>query len=104
MTRGVIGIVLLALLGYGATRAAPLLLGPSLTLSPTDVDAAGIAHLAGHTKRVTALSVNGAPLPVDEEGMFSRIIVLPPGSVILTLTATDRFGRTITKRESVYVP
>ncbi len=107
LVRGAIALALLLLLGYGAMEAYPLVSGPSLTLigpinGATSPD--GFVTVTGSAARVSALTLNGAPLLIDENGTFSRLIVLPRGGAILTLTATDRFGRTITKQESVYVP
>lgn len=105
--RGAIAIVLLILLGYGAIEALPLISGPSLALSsPTDGTSSpdGLVTVSGTAKRVTGLSLDGDPLLIDEKGDFSRLIVLPRGGAILTLTATDRFNRTITRQLSVYVP
>jgi hypothetical protein len=107
VVRGAIALVLLILLGYGLMESWPLIAGPSLTLtSPQDGATIpdGVVTVSGTTKRVGALYVDGAPLLIDEKGDFSRIIVLPRGGAILTLVATDRFGRTITKQESLYVP
>ena len=107
LVRGAIALVLLLLLGYGAIEARPLILGPSLTLtSPKDGETSpdGLLTVSGVARRVSSLTVNGDPTLIDENGAFSRLLVLPKGGAILTFTATDRFGRTITKQESVYVP
>ena len=73
-TRSAIAIVLLILVGYGVVEAIPLVSGPSLTLtSPTDgaTIANGLVTIAGHARRVNALSLDGAPLLTDEHGDFS---------------------------------
>ncbi len=107
LTRSLIAIVLVILLGYGAVEAAPLVAGPDLVIT-TPLDGAtaldGMVEVTGVATRVNSLSLNGGPLLIDESGNFSRLIVLPRGSAILTLTASDRFGRSITKEISVYVP
>ena len=107
LIRGAIALALLLLFGYGLIEAYPLISGPSLTVtSPingyTSTD--GFVTVAGKAARVSSLSLNGDPLLIYENGAFSRFIVLPKGGAILSLTATDRFGRSITKQESVYVP
>jgi len=107
LTRSLIAVVLVILVGYGALEAAPLLAGPDLVLTtPLEGSTArdGMVEVTGVATRVNSLSLNGAPLLIDEAGNFSRLIVLPRGSAILTLTASDRFGRSITKETSVYVP
>ncbi len=105
--RSAVAIILLALMAYGFMEAEPLIAGPSLTLSSPENDATsadGFVTVAGVAKRVTHLTLNGVPLLIDENGAFSRTVVLPHGSAILTIVATDRFNRSITKQESVYVP
>ena len=107
MLRLFTAIALIILLGYGFIEARPLLAGPELTLlTPASgtTSSDGFFTIAGNAKRSVALTLDGAPLLVDEQGDFSKIIVLPRGGAILTVVATDRFGRTITKQESVYVP
>lgn len=98
---------LLALVLYGGFKAAPMLLGPTLTLtSPFDgatiqdgiLSISGIAH---HTEK---LSLDGAPLLIDQNGAFTTSLVLPQGSAILTLTVSDRFGRSHSVTRTVYVP
>ena len=107
LVRGAIAIALLILLGYGAMEARPLVSGPSLALtSPADGQTSpdGLITVSGRAMRVSELTINGDPVLMEEHGAFSRLIVLPRGGAILTVVATDRFGRTITKQESVYVP
>ncbi|MBU2104063.1 hypothetical protein KKD81_01850 [Patescibacteria group bacterium] len=107
LTRSVIAIALLALLGYGATRAWPLVAGPSLSLtSPTEQTVVSDGHLAiiGRAHHTETLWLNGAPLLIDQSGNFSTSLVLPQGNAILSLTATDRFGHEITERRTVFVP
>ncbi len=107
VTKLFIGLALFALVIYGGMEALPLLRGPAVTITaplPGATAMDGMVTVTGIASRVNSLSLNGAPLLIDEEGNFSRLIVLPRGNAILTLTASDRFGRSITKQESVYVP
>lgn len=105
--RSGIAFVLVILLGYGAMEALPLLSGPSLTMtSPTAFESMPDGHLTltGTAKHTETLWLNGAPLLMDEDGAFAASLVLPSGGAILSLTATDRFGREITERQHVFVP
>ncbi len=107
MLRSGIGIVLALLLIYGLTRAWPLLTGPSITLSsPTEGASVpdGFVTVAGTAHHTETLTLDGGPLLIDEQGAFSTSLLLPHGSAILSLTATDRFGRSATKRRAVFVP
>ncbi|HVW71831.1 MAG TPA: hypothetical protein VHB93_01615 [Candidatus Paceibacterota bacterium] len=106
LIRSAIAVVLLILVGYGAVEALPLIEGPALSATVV-LDASstpGIVTLSGTAARVTELALDGSAILTDDHGNFSRLIVLPRGASIMTLTATDRFGRSITKNETVYVP
>lgn len=107
MIRPLILATLLLLLGYGLIEARPLLLGPSLSLSsptPYATSTDGSVTVAGHESRAVALLLNGNPVLPDQDGTFSSTLTLPRGGSILTLAATDRFGRSVTITRTVYVP
>lgn len=104
-TRTITAIVLLLLAGYGIYAGASLVRGPVITLTSP----APFVHLEDGTLRIEGkalhtdtLWLNGAPLLMDESGRFSTILTLPSGGAILSLTATDRFGRERTVRRSVF--
>lgn len=107
MTRYLIGTVLAVLIGYGILEAWPLLRGPTLSIS-SPIDAAsypqGIVAVQGEALRAVALTLNGAPLLHDQNGRFSSTLTFPRGSSILTFVATDRFGRKVTERRTIFVP
>ncbi len=107
MIRLVLGGLVILVLGYGAIEATPLMLGPAIRLSsPEDGFRAdgGAVAITGVAKRAESLTLNDGTLLIDSTGTFSTSLTLPPGSAILTLTATDRFGRTDTVRRMVFVP
>lgn len=104
LTRVFIGIVLLALAGYGTLEALPLLLGPTLTIvTPTDyaVSDTSVVNISGTATRAVHLTLNGAPLLADQDGAFSKTLAFPRGDTILTFVAKDRFGRTITTTRTI---
>lgn len=104
-TRTIAALFLLALLGYGAIAAWPLLAGPQIRIAtPGDHEILpdGHALIEGRALHTETLWLNGAPLLMDESGRFSASLTLPSGGAILSLTATDRFGREITERRSVF--
>lgn len=95
------------LVGYGLMVAAPILTGPTLSIASPERFAAlpdGHAAIAGTAHHATTLWLNGAPLLMDEDGNFQTTLTLPAGGAILSVTASDRFGREITERRSVFVP
>lgn len=100
-------IVLLILLGYGAVKAWPLLSGPSLSVATpinytTSVD--GFITITGMAQHTESLWLNGGLLFIDQEGRFEKTLLLPKGGGTLSLTASDRFGRTVTQERKVFVP
>ena len=107
LTRILIAASLLLLAGYGVWKAVPLLEGPRITVStPTDGQSfpSGFILIEGVASHTENLTLNGGPLPIDKKGHFSTSLVLPAGSAILSLTATDRFGKRMTVRRTVLVP
>ncbi len=105
--RSIAAFFLVALVLYGGWKAAPLLIGPTLTLtSPSEGQsfAGGVVLLSGNAHHTEKMTLNGAPLLIDSTGSFSTTLDLPSGGAILSITVTDRFGRNKTVRRSVYVP
>ncbi len=100
-------MALVILLGYGGIKAWPLLSGPSLEItSPTDYAQAdnGFITISGVAHHTESLVLNDGLLLIDQEGRFEKTLLLPSGGAILSLTATDRFGRSVTERRTVYIP
>jgi uncharacterized protein YfaP (DUF2135 family) len=107
MTRYLLAFVLFALVGYGLIEAWPLLAGPSLTVDAPKENATfggGIVRIDGNAKRAAHLTLNGAEMLHEKDGAFSTALTFPRGASILTLVATDRFGRRVTTTRSIFVP
>jgi hypothetical protein len=107
MSRYLAAFTLLLLALYGGFKALPLLSGPSIHLtSPQEAERfdSGLVVLSGVAEHTENLYLNGSILPIDAEGRFSTTLTLPHGGAILSLTATDRFGKEIRTRRSVFVP
>jgi hypothetical protein len=107
MLRTAIGVVLVILIGYGFIEAYPLLSGPFLSVNPVTAEGTttdGVVGVSGTTKRAVSLTLDGAPLLMDESGNFATTLTLPKGTSLLTLSAADRFGHTISKQVPVYTP
>lgn len=107
MTKQILSVVLVLLLGYGMIEAWPLLSGPSLSVvAPTEDASApgGTVTLTGSTARAVTLTVNGSPLIATEDGAFNTVRTYPHGVSLLTFVATDRFGRSRTITRQIFVP
>lgn len=107
MTRQLLVVTLFLFLGYGSFKVFPLIAGPSLSItSPVDFSTieSGIVLIEGQASRVATLTLNDYPLLRDKEGRFSTVRTLPRGGSILTLVATDRFGKSVSEMRTVYIP
>ncbi len=85
------------IVGYSIFAALPFLEGPALSASVVATPA-GTALIQGSTERVSYLALNGAPVPIDENGSFALERAYPPGYTVIVIAARDRFGRNIEKR------
>jgi hypothetical protein len=88
------------LVGYAAFQAEALFLGPRLTIdSPLSglSTSTSLVTIEGSASNISYLSLNGEKIFTDEQGYFKEKILLSYGYNIVTLSATDRFGRTVTK-------
>jgi hypothetical protein len=100
-------IVLLIVAGYGLREALPLIMGPSLSITEpknSEIFYNSFINISGTAVHTQSVSLNGGPLLIDQNGHFQTTLTLPHGGAILTLTATDRFGRSTTERRTVFVP
>lgn len=107
MIRYAIIVVLVLVFLYGLVKALPLLEGPTIMLvSPVDGQTFGDGEVSirGVARYTDTLTLDGGPLLIDESGNFSTSLLLPHGNAILSLTATDRFGRSRTERRTILVP
>mgnify|MGYP000868666436 CR=1 FL=1 len=85
---------------YGLYRAYPLLAGPSITItSPYDgeVVASTTFQVTGTAKRARVITLQGRPITIDTAGAFSETLVSSLPYTILVVTATDSYGKTVTK-------
>lgn len=106
MTKYLIALVLFILISYGLFEAWPLIVGPSLSIeSPQNEQTFpdGIVTVKGRALRIALLTLDGASMLHDKDGVFSKALIFPRGESILTFVATDRFGRHVTITRSIFV-
>lgn len=85
---------------YVLFQARYLILGPEIWInSPADgaVVHEAVLNIEGEAKNVAWLRLNGRQIFTDEEGHWSEKLIVAQGLSIMTVTARDRFGRTVTK-------
>lgn len=115
MTRGMtakklirtVAIVLLfvVILGYALWRSQDLLFGIRLKvegLSPDTTFTESVIELKGRAKRATEIRVNDRIVPVDQEGIWVDTLALLPGYNVLTVSAKDKFGRSVSRIYRLY--
>jgi len=86
----VAGVIILAYAGYAAY---PLASGPRLTASAEQHEN-GLYIIQGTAKRVSSVSIDEFPIPIDDRGNFAVERSYPPGYTVVIVRAEDRFGRT----------
>lgn len=85
--------------GFAVTRFMPMVRGPVLSTNLTD----GITlqdsrlHISGQAHNGSETLLNGAPLTVTTDGIFTTDLILGSGTNSLTITAKDRFGKETSK-------
>lgn len=95
----IIGLISVAV-AYGIYRAYPLALGPSIEIiSPIDGDIvpSGTFQVIGNAKRAKVITLQGRPITIDTDGGFIETLVASPPYTTVVMTATDNYGKTITK-------
>ncbi len=93
-------------ISYGLFEARRLIEGPEITIeSPADGSATSTSAVTiiGTAKNIAFLTINDAPSYTDEAGKFVYRFSPPAGYTIVTVAATDRFGRRANKSISINI-
>jgi hypothetical protein len=89
-------LIVLVVAGYATWRSLSYARGPGIKvfqpLSGVSLNTKTV-DVVGRAERVSSLTVNGNPISIDETGNFKETIAVFPGVNIITLSATDQFGR-----------
>lgn len=100
-TIGVLFFVLL--IAYSAYQGRAYLAGSRITIEHTVVNSSTV-DISGSAERVAFLSLNGRQIFTDKNGVWQETILLLPGYNVVTLAATDRFGRKAETHRDFYRP
>lgn len=104
---GLVALVLGGFILYILFQARYVITGPqiNLTFSPATHQNARVVELAGSTKNITFIWLNGRQIFTNEKGEFREDLVLENGYTIATLRAVDRYGREVELiKPFVYTP
>jgi hypothetical protein len=99
-------VAALLIVAYGVFEARRILSGPSIDiLSPTSGSATSttLVTVMGTVENISFLTINDYAAFADEQGKFVYRYSPPPGYTVLTVAATDRFGRRVERSISFNV-
>ena len=91
-----IAIIAGLIIAYAIWRSLNYARGPVIEIfQPTNGSsiASSTVVINGRADRVNSLKLNGDTISVDEKGNFSQTLIVFPGLNIITLDASDQFGR-----------
>ena len=107
LTRIVLGLFFLAVVGYAYFEARGLLFGPVISIPSTTMQISGNPYILiqGTATRIASLSMDAQPVSVTEDGAFKIPYVLSPGVNRIVIDAKDKYGNSAQKVvEVVYTP
>ena len=106
MKRLAVVLVVLVVLLYGLFEARRLIEGPRISIdTPKDGSAtsSALVIVSGTARNISFLTINDGPAYTDEQGKFVFYFSPPAGYTVVTVAATDRFGRRAAKKVSFNV-
>jgi len=89
-------VLFILLASYSLYQARALLIGPKIWInSPEDgqVVSNPLVVIEGQSRNIAWISLNGRQIFTDEEGRWSEKLIVSEGTSIMTVEASDRFGR-----------
>lgn len=100
LLRYLIVVSLVTLIGYGLFEARRLISGPIITINSPQAGQmvqGPVVRITGQVNNAAFLSVNSRQVLTDKSGNFVTALSPTPGYVVLSVSATDRFGKTRTR-------
>lgn len=104
MNRVLMLTLFIMLVGYGLFEARRIIAGPTIVItSPKNGSATSTQALVitGIAHNISFLTIDDKPAYTDGAGNFSLTLSPPTGYTVVTVAATDRFGRS--NRKSVFI-
>lgn len=96
----IIGLII----AYAIWRSFSYVQGPKIIIFTPEngsSTASSTATIRGRAERTTGLSLNGNTISVDEQGNWDQTLIVFPGDNIISIKASDRFGRSISQTLSI---
>ena len=79
--------------------------GPEIQVSViSDPQTPSLVIFKGMVERISHLTLNERAISPDQSGVFNEELFLSQGHTIMTIRASDRFNRTITRTIPIYIP
>ncbi len=106
LARSAVALAVVVIVGYGLFEARRLVGGPEIVLTqPQDGSTVSgpVVHIQGTVQNAAFITIDSERAYADEQGNFSKTISPPAGFAALTISATDRFGRTQTRTVRIIV-
>lgn len=99
----IIGFSLLGLfiVGYALFQASNLIRGPIIDIYTPQNGATYnsiLIEIDGRARNIAYINLNGTKMFTDKDGYFSEKLLLSPGYNVVTLDATDKFGKHTEKK------
>jgi len=103
---GALAAFFLFIITYAYIELKDVVRGPELEISTPlngSTTNTSLVNIHGKASHISFIHLNDRKIFTDEFGSFSEQLLLYPGYNIITITAEDRFARSITKKvEIVY--
>lgn len=101
-----LSLFFIVLMGYALFEARGILMGPEIIVPEAVLNIhEPSVSIRGTTKHISALSMNGTPVPVTEAGAFAEMYIASEGYNRVVFQAKDKYGHTQEQVvEIVYTP
>ncbi len=106
LTRLFLALFFVALIGYAYYELRGFISGPRIEF-PSEIIQSSEKYILvqGNAERIASLRMNGADIPVTEDGAFEQPFLLAPGLNRIVFDAADKYGRTTQEvLQIVYTP
>ena len=98
VSRTLLVLFFLAVLGYGIFEARGIVLGPNIQVDEAPlVVSSEFVRIQGVATHIATLTMNGTAISVTEDGLFDEPLLLHEGENRILLRAQDKYGNETTR-------